>query len=132
MSIRSTIVASVLASLLLGAASAGAHGAATGLIVVRLVTDPSPPGAAWTYSGAGSAFQLGVGSTEHAVTGLADGEYRLAEKPAVAAPGTLTALGCTDPSGGSRTAVASATADIALASGETVTCTFTHRALGPR
>jgi hypothetical protein len=132
MSIRSTIAGSALVLALLGAASAGAHGAATGTIVVRLVTDPSPAGVAWTYAGAGAPFQLGAGSTEHSVTGLADGTYRLTEKPTAAGPGTLTALGCADPSGGSRTALASATADVALSSGETVTCTFTHRALGPR
>ena len=64
------------------------------------------------------------------VAGLADGTYRLVESEGQ--PNTLTALTCADPSDGTSVDLKSAAAAIALSSGETVTCTFTHRALGPR
>lgn len=133
MRIRRSIALCVIVSAMLGAA-AGAHARPTGngTLVVHLVTDPAPAGVSWTYAGAGAAFQLGDGSTSHTVTALGDGSYRLTEKPAVGGPATLTALLCVDPSSDSHVSVASATADVALAAGETVTCTFTHRALGPR
>lgn len=105
----------------------------TGSIVVRLATDPTPPGVAWSYSGVGPVFQLHASGSTKTVSGLADGTYRLAEAGAATGqPRTLTSLTCADPSGGTTVDSASATATIALTSGETVTCTFAHRALGPR
>jgi VPS62-like protein len=113
-------------------AAGAAHGGA-GSIVVRLVTDPTPAGVAWSYSGVGQAFQLRASGTAKAISGLADGTYRLVEAgAAVDQPNTLTSLTCADPSGGTTVDAASATATIALTSGETVTCAFAHRALGPR
>jgi hypothetical protein len=44
----------------------------------------------------------------------------------------LTALACTDPSGDTITNLATASVSVDLADGETVTCTFSHRALGRR
>ena len=115
------------------ASAAGAAERDTGSIVVRLLTDPAPAGVAWSYSGAGPPFQLRASGSAKTISSLADGTYRLVE--AGAAPGqpkTLTSLTCADPSGGTSVDTATATATIALTSGETVTCTFSHRALGPR
>ncbi len=122
---------SVLAvGLAVGVSAAGAAGA--GSIVIRLQTDPAPPGVAWSYAGVGQAFQLGVSGTTKTISGLADGTYRLVEAGAAGQAQTLTSLACADPSGDSTVDLASATATIVLSSGETITCTFTHRALGPR
>ena len=105
----------------------------TGSIVIRLVTDPAPAGVPWSYSGVGPAFQLRASGSAKTVSAVADGTYRLVETAATAGqPTTLTSLTCVDPSGGTTVDVPSATATIALSSGETITCTFTHRALGPR
>src|SRR6476469_6255617 len=101
-----------------GALAVGANAAAqqTGTLVVRLVTDPAPPGVTWKYSGA-----------------LQPGTYQLRETGGNAGqPRTLTALVCDDPSGDTTTSVAQASASVALQDGETVTCTLTHRALGAR
>src|SRR6266404_1105286 len=122
---------SVLAvGLAVGVPAAGAAGA--GSIVIRLQTDPAPAGVAWSYSGVGQAFQLGVAGTTKTISGLADSTYRLVEAGAAGQAQTLTSLACADPSGDSTVDLASATATIVLSSGETITCTFTHRALGPR
>jgi hypothetical protein len=84
----------------------------------------------WKYSGAGSAFKLGRVATEHTVA-LQPGTYQLSETGGHSGqPRTLTALACDDPSGDTTTSVAHASASVALKDGETVTCTFTHRALG--
>ncbi len=113
--------------------AAGAARADSGSIVVRLLTEPAPARVDWSYSGVGQAFRLGTAGGSRTVSGLADGTYHLVESPAASAqPRTLTALTCTDPSGGTTVETASATANITLSSGETVTCTFVHRALGPR
>ena len=113
--------------------AAGAAERATGTVVVRLLTDPAPAGVAWSYSGVGQAFQLRASGSAKTVSGLADGTYQLVEAGAVPdQAGTLTSLNCADPSGGTTIDAASGTASIALSSGETVTCTFAHRALGPR
>jgi hypothetical protein len=114
----------------IGVAAAGAAG--TGSIVVRLQTDPAPARVAWSYSGVGQAFKLRASGSSRTISGLADGTYRLVETAAAGGPKTLTSLKCVDPSGGTTVDVAAATATIMLSSGETVTCTFTHRALGPR
>jgi hypothetical protein len=106
-----------------------ARAATQGTIVVQLVADPAPAGTAWSYSGAGATFSLGLGVTKHAVGPLADGTYTIVESP----PGaTLTGIACTDPSGGSGGALASRTATVRISGSETVTCVFTHRALGPK
>jgi Vacuolar protein sorting-associated protein 62 len=113
----------------IGVSAAGAAGG--GSIVVRLQTDPKPAGVAWSYSGIGQAFQLRASGSSRTVTGLADGTYRLVEAAAAGQAKTLTSLRCADPSGGTTVDLATATATITLSSGETITCTFTHRALGP-
>lgn len=116
------------AGLAVGATAAPAQ---TGTLVVRLATDPTPPGVNWKYSGAGTPFVLGRSASEHTVT-LQAGTYQLHETGGRAGqPQTLTALTCDDPSGDTTTSVGTATASVALQAGETVTCTFTHRALGP-
>jgi hypothetical protein len=120
-------VATVAGALALGANAAAQQ---TGTLVVRLVTDPAPSGAAWTYSGAGSAFKLGRAATQQTVA-LQPGSYQLHETGGRAGqPRTLTALVCIDPSGDTTTSVAQASASVVVQDGETVTCTFTHRALG--
>jgi len=120
-------------SLGVGVTTAGASGGATGSIVVRLLTDPAPAGAAWSYSGVGQAFQLRASGATKTISALADGTYRLVETGAATGqPKTLTSLTCADPSGGTAVSTVSGTATIALSSGETVTCTFAHRALGAR
>jgi hypothetical protein len=103
----------------------------SGTIVVRLVTDPSPPGVSWSYQGLGSSFKLGVAASARSAGGLAAGTYRIVEAPSSPAPATLTSVRC-DPAQGTHSSVATATAQVTLASGETITCTFTHRALGPK
>jgi hypothetical protein len=118
-------------ALSIGVSAAGAAG--SGSVVIGLQTDPAPAGVAWSYSGVGQAFQLRASGSTKTVPGLADGTYRLVEAGAAAGQAkTLTSLSCTDPSGGTTIDVASATATIMLNSGETITCTFRHRALGPR
>jgi hypothetical protein len=119
---------SVAFVLVLAALAGTAHAADNGSLVVRLVTDPSPPGVTWTYAGAGTAFRLGSGATMQQTVSLAAGTYHLAQS----GPATLTALTCVDPTHDSHASLATASVDVALAGGETVTCTFTQRALGPR
>jgi Vacuolar protein sorting-associated protein 62 len=114
----------------LGVSAAGAADA--GSIVIRLQTDPAPAGVSWSYSGVGQPFQLPAAGSTRTISGLADGTYRLIEAGAAGQAKTLTSLTCADPSGGTTVDVAAATATITLSSGETITCTFTHRALGPR
>jgi hypothetical protein len=113
------------------ALASSARAADTGTLVVRLVTDPAPPGVAWTYTGAGSSFRLGAGATAQRTVALAAGAYHLRESPTAGGPASLTALTCA-PAHAARTSVAGASADVTVEAGETVTCTFTHRALGPR
>jgi len=113
------------------ALASSAHAADTGTLVVRLVTDPAPAGVTWTYAGAGSTFRLGTGATAQRSVSLPAGTYDVRETPTVGGPASLTALTCT-PARGAHASVAAASVDVELAAGETVTCTFTHRALGPR
>jgi hypothetical protein len=102
-----------------------------GTLVVRLVTDPSPPGVTWTFSGLGSAFELGASAGERTLS-LPAGSYGLQETPTEPGANSLTALACSDPDGNTVTDLAAASATIGLDDGETVNCTFTHRALGRR
>ena len=121
------IAVAVAGALALGATASAQQ---TGTLVVRLMTDPTPAGATWNYSGAGSAFGLGGGATARTVA-LQPGTYQLRETGGRAGqPRTLTALVCVDPSGDTTTSRATASASVVLGDGETVTCTFTHRALG--
>jgi hypothetical protein len=122
-----------IAAVSLGVAGSAAGAGGTGSIVVRLLTDPTPSGVAWSYAGVGNVFQLRASGGAQTISGLADGTYQLVETGAAAGqPKTLTSLTCADPSAGTAVDIASGTATIALSSGERVTCTFTHRALGPR
>jgi hypothetical protein len=114
------------------AVAASAQAAGAGTIVVRLVTDPIPPGVSWTYRGLGSVFRLGVAASQRSIADLPAGSYRIVETPTSSRPATLTSLRCLGPAGSSHTSVATATADLTLTAGETIVCTFTHRALGPR
>ena len=116
----------------LAALAGSARAADTGTLAVRLVTDPAPAGVTWTYAGAGSTFRLGTGATATRTVSLAAGTYHLRETPTTAGPASLTALTCTDPTRDTHVSLAAASADVVLAAGETVMCTFTHRALGPR
>src|SRR5205823_10589029 len=90
------------AALLAGAlaSAVAAAGRETGTVVVRLSTDPAPPGVSWTYSGLGSPFQLGRGGTTRTVPNVAAGTLQLVEAGAdPGQPRTLTAIACSDPSG---------------------------------
>jgi VPS62-like protein len=127
---RGTLVALVVALGAVVAAPAGAAG--TGTLVVRLATDPPTAGVSWAYTVGGTAFTLGDASHEHTVADLATGSYTVTEETPAGQAATLTAVQCADPSRDSRGSVPTATATVALAAGETVVCTFTHRALGPR
>jgi hypothetical protein len=120
-------VLAVAGVLTVGAPAAGQQ---TGTLVVHLATDPTPAAATWRYSGAGSGFKLGRAATEHTVA-LQPGTYQLRETGGRAAqPRTLTALVCDDPTGDTVVSVGQRYASVALQDGKTVTCTFTHRALG--
>ena len=100
-------IATVAAALAMGANAAAQQ---TGTLVVRLATDPAPPGVTWKYSGAGPAFKLGQAATEQTVA-LQPGSYQLHETGGRAGqPHTLTALVCVDPSGDTTTSVAQASA----------------------
>jgi hypothetical protein len=112
-------------------AGAQSRAVATGTIVVNVVADPPSPGVNWTYSGAGPLFKLGANVTSH-TSNVAAGTHRLVETTPLGNSATLTALACVDPTHDTKTTLTKATAVVALAPDETVTCTFTHRALGPR
>jgi hypothetical protein len=112
------------------AAAAQATGDAT--LVVRLVVDPAPAGATWTYAGLPSSFQLGDATPERTLK-LTAGSYTLRERVTkLEQPPTLTSIACSDPSRDTKVQAAAATATVQLTAGETVTCTFVHRALGPK
>jgi len=107
---------------------AAAQTRATGTIVVQVVADPPSAGVNWTYSGAGPLFKLGATATTRTASDLKTGTHRLVETTPAGSPQTLTALTCTS----GKVDRLKAAATISLAADETVTCTFTHRALGPR
>src|SRR3954468_8362031 len=122
--------AAAIAAVVFGAAGASAADG-TGTIVVRLTADPAPSRASWVYGGLPSTVTLGNGTTRRAID-VPAGTYTVRERPSLAgAPATLTGLTCDDPSHDSHGKVASAAATIVVAADETVSCTFTHRALGP-
>ena len=116
-----------LAALTLAVPASG-QSSASGTIVVQVVADPPSPGVNWTYSGAGPLFKLGATATTHTASGLKVGTHRVVETTPIGSPQTLTALTCTS----GKVDRAKATAVVTLAADETVTCTFTHRALGPQ
>ena len=122
----------VAVAALIFALPAAAHSIATGTIIVQVVADPPSPGVNWTYSGAGPLFKLGATATTRTAADLTTGTHRLVETTQVGSPATLTALTCADPTHDTKVDRTKATAVVALAADETVTCTFTHRALGPR
>ena len=113
-------------------AAVNAAGPGTASLVVRMTADPAPPGVVWSYAVGAQRFELGASGSEKVLSDLGDGTYRLAESGPAGSPMTLTALTCSDPSRDSTVVRASAVANVALSAGETVTCTFVHRALGPR
>src|SRR5256885_15571678 len=124
---RSSFLAAAALVMAFLVSTAGAAGLQTGSVVVRLVTDPSPPGVSWSYSGLGAPVQLGISGTERAVQGLQPGTYHLLEAavdPAQAR--TLTGIACSDPSRDTTVDLGGSAAAITLAANETVTCTFTH------
>jgi hypothetical protein len=121
-----------VAAVLIAAVPAAAQTNATGTIVVQVVADPPSPGVDWTYSGAGPLFKLGKTQATRTAAGLKTGMHRLVETTPAGSPATLTALICTDPTHDTKVDRTKATAVVALGADETVTCTFTHRALGPR
>jgi hypothetical protein len=87
----------------------------------------------WRYTGAGAPFQLGVGASEKTLSTLQPGSYRIAEAPASPTqPPNSPAVTCSDPSHDTTVDRASGAVTVALAADETVVCTYTHRALGPR
>jgi hypothetical protein len=118
----------VVLGALIVAVPAAAQAGATGTIVVQIVADPPSPGVNWTYSGAGPLFKLGATAATHTSAGLKTGTHRIVETTPAGSPQTLTAIACS----AGNVDRAKATAVVTLAADETVTCTFTHRALGPR
>jgi hypothetical protein len=124
-------LAALAAAFATAAASPAAYTADDATLVVRLKTDPAPARATWTYTGLPSSFQLGDAMPERTIT-LAAGTYTLRERVTkLEQPPTLTSLACADPSRDTKVQLTAATATVQLAAGETVTCTFVHRALGP-
>lgn len=112
-----------------GAALATAE---TGTVVVRLAADPLPAGIDWSFTGVGPRFSLGSVASERRLE-VEAGTYTLVEagtRPGQ--PKTLTRLSCVDPTDNVKVDLAAASAAVDVGAGETVTCTFTHRALGPR
>jgi hypothetical protein len=127
---RRAVVLVALAAFASTGRQAGA--AETATILVRLAVDPAPAGLDWAYSGVGERFRLGTSATERRLEPSA-GTYTLVENGTRSGqPKTLTRVTCSDPTADTTTNLALASATINAAAGETVTCTFTHRALGLR
>src|SRR5438094_10293658 len=109
------IAVAVAGALALGATASAQQ---TGTLVVRLMTDPTPAGATWMYSGAGSAFGLGGGATARTVA-LQPGTYQLRQTGRRAVqPHTLADLGRVDSSEATTTRAATASAAVTLGHGE--------------
>jgi hypothetical protein len=97
-----------------------------GHIVVDKVTNPSGASQVFSFDASGGSyadFTLTDAQTPNDQS-LAPGSYSVVE--GAVGGWTLTNLVCNDPSGNSTTDVASGTASINLAVGETVTCIFTN------
>jgi hypothetical protein len=74
---------------------------------------------------------LTTGNTgSHSFTGLSAGTYTFQETP-IPASWSLTGLVCVDPTNDSTVNLATGTASVNLAAGETVTCTYTDNLLPP-
>ena len=100
-----------------------------GNIIVDKVTVPAadPQSFAFVTTGGTSPAYAGFSLTDAAAPNnqqLRPGSYSVTET--VPAGWALTALVCVDPSGGTTTTLATGVASIALAAGETVTCTYTN------
>jgi hypothetical protein len=101
--------------------------------VIKKLTDPSTDTTAsfgFTATGGISpaSFALKNGETATFIS-VAPGTYTVTES-AVPTGWTLTSLVCVDPTGNTTTTLSMAKATIDLASGETVTCTFTNSQSG--
>lgn len=128
------VCAALAVCVIASAVAGGAAGAAaeTGTVIVRLAIDPAPAGIGWSFSGLGQRFMLGSPASERRID-VAPGMYTIVEAPTLAVqPKTLTRLACIDPTGTASVNLGAASATVDVAANETVTCTFTHRALGPR
>jgi len=104
-----------------------------GTIVIKKLTDPaSDTTTAFGFTGTGgitpTSFNLKNGEMETFVS-VAPGTYTVSEST-VPAGWALTNLVCVDPTGNSTTSLAMSKATIDVASGETVTCTFTNTQAG--
>lgn len=95
---------------------------------ITVVKNTAGGNGTFDFGGPSGAFQITTsGGTGQAVLGnLVPGSYSVTES--VPTGWDLTNLSCVDPSGGTTTA--GATASIALAAGENVTCTFTDTKRG--
>jgi hypothetical protein len=122
----------VAALAILSGSGAAAGLTDTGTVVVRVEIDPPPAGIDWAFSGVGARFVLGSSATERRID-IAAGAYTIVEtgtRPGQ--PKTLTRIRCVDATGSAAGDLRAASAAITVVAGETVTCTFTHRALGVR
>jgi uncharacterized repeat protein (TIGR01451 family) len=91
------------------------------ITIVKKTTAPST--ATFPFALGTTQFTLASGASR-TFTPLAPGPYKAVEGPTSGY--ALTGLACTDPSGGTVVDTAHATANINLAAGETVVCTFTN------
>jgi Prealbumin-like fold domain len=113
--------------------SAKLEGDLGGTIVIKKLTDPtSDTTAVFGFTGTGgitpTSFNLKNGGMETFVN-VAPGTYTVTEST-VPAGWALTNLVCVDPTGNSTTNLATSKATIDVASGETITCTFTNTQAG--
>lgn len=126
------VASAALLAVLTAVGGAPAASEQMGKLVVRLVSDPTPAGVGWTYSGLDVPFELGVNVNERRVS-LPPGTYQVGETPTQAGQAnTLTALVCSDADGNTQVRLATGSVLVGLEEGETVVCTFRHRALGRR
>ena len=91
------------------------------VIVTKRTTGPATGVFGFTFGA--TSFTL-VADASHTITGVAPGTYTLVESASGA--WRLQTLECTDPTGDSVVTVAERQASIVVASGETVSCTFTN------
>ncbi len=93
-----------------------------GTIIIFKETDPDG-GSGFQFSGSLGNFTLD--DDESKTANLEPGNHNVRES-GLPDDWRLASISCTDPSGGTTSSVATATASIALADGETVVCTFTN------